>query len=145
MRDLLPKGIIGFDVFSSEDLMKTLGHEGTTELENSKRKILQLALWVKDTVSVDRVAEFHDGTTVTTFERDIAAAKEREVDRKARLNASRVLENTKIEPLLENGEGWEAWSSAMQLMLRLFHGSRGALLLYVMREPGPSIDLEDIT
>lgn len=44
MRDLLPKGIIGFDVLPSEDLMKTLGHEGTTELEDSKRKILQLAL-----------------------------------------------------------------------------------------------------
>lgn len=148
IQELLPNGVVDLDVFSTEDLLKTL--EGNEDLGKEPKpgpnalctkRVLQLALWAKDMARLDRVVEFEDGTNAIIFERELTAAEDRELNRRTQVGSERLTDIKKDLPL-KTKEEWMFWPGWIVRALQETYGSRGIPLSYVLREPGPPIDLK---
>jgi hypothetical protein len=69
------------------------------------KRIVQLALWVKDRVRLGQPVEFENGTTQVTFASEIEQAQQREQIRQDRKKTADGLSTLKIDPPLKNSAG----------------------------------------
>ena len=81
--ELLPNGIADLDAFSTEEILVAIKGFKDNLIEGEKfrltalcsKKIVQLALWVKDKIRLDQDATFDNETTIAVFTKEIAASQ----------------------------------------------------------------------
>ncbi len=140
--ELMPGGLDDLDQCSQEEIreaikgfktLPTVADRFSLSALTTKR-IVQLALWVKDRVRLGQPVEFENGTTQVTFTGEIEQAQQREQIRQDRKKTADGLSTLKIDPPLKNSAGWEAWIDAIRAALTIAYGSKGVPLLYAIRE-----------
>ena len=138
----MPGGLNDLDQYSQEEIREAIkGFKTLPTIVDrfslsalTAKRIVQLALWVKDRVRLDQPVEFANGTTQATYTDEIEQAQKREQIRQDRKKTADGLSTLKIEPPLKNSAGWEAWIDAVRAALTIAYGSKGVPLLYVIRE-----------
>lgn len=151
MTELMPDGLTDLNLFSTEELLTAIKgfKDNLIDAEkfkltaSSSKKIIQLALWVKDKTRLNQAVEFNNQTTPAIFNREIGAAQDREAIRKARVKSGENLTTLKIDPPLKTSGGWDSWSDAIKAALGLSYGARGVPLLYIIRDEEPPDELFD--
>jgi hypothetical protein len=94
---------------------------------------VQLLFWVKDRVRLGQPVEFDDMTNQAQFVNEIETAEQREMIRKDRKKAAEGLATVKIDPPLKSSAGWEGWGDVIKAALTVAYGTKGVLLIYVIR------------
>jgi hypothetical protein len=140
--ELMPGGLDDLDQYSQEEIreaikgfktLPTIADRFSLSALTTKR-VVQLALWVKDRVRLDQPVSFENGTTQAIFTAEVEQAQQREQIRQDRKKTADGLSTLKIDPPLKNSAGWEAWRDAVRAALTIVYGSKGVPLLYVIRE-----------
>jgi hypothetical protein len=144
---LMPGGLSDLGDFSTEDIKEAV--KSFARLPNNPfilsphtlKRLVQLALWVKDAQRLAEVVEFPNATTLAIFVAAIDAAQGRDKIRKERQKSAESLASVRIDPPLKSSAGWEAWIISVTTTLTLAYGSKGIPLAYVIRKN--NIDLVD--
>jgi hypothetical protein len=140
--ELMPGGLNDLDQHSQEEMRKAIKGFKTLPTVADRfslsalttKRIVQLALWVKDRVRLGQQVEFENGTTQVMFTGEIEQAQQREQIRQDQKKTADGLSTLKIDPPLKNSAGWEAWTDAIRAALTIAHGSKGVPLLCAIRE-----------
>jgi hypothetical protein len=140
--ELMPEGLDDLDQYSPEEIREAIkGFKTLPAIADrfslsalTTKRIVQLALWVKDRVRLGQPVEFENGTTQAIFTAKIEQAQQREQIRQDRKKTADGLSTLKIDPPLKNSTGWEAWLDAVKASLIIAYGSKGVPLLYAIRD-----------
>ena len=114
--ELMPGGLDDLDQCSQEETREAIKGFKTLPIVADRfslsalttKRIVQLALWVKDRVRLGQPVEFENGTTQVIFTSEIEQAQQREQIRQDRKKTADGLSTLKIDPPLKHSVGWEA-------------------------------------
>jgi hypothetical protein len=140
--ELIPGGLTDLKDYSVEDIREAIKGFKTLPRAadrfhlsaHSSKRIVQLALWVKDRARLVQPVEFEDNTTLDEFVSAIEEAQQREKIRQERKKNTEGLATMKIDPPLKSSAGWDTWTIAIRAALTVAYGSKGIPLLYVIRD-----------
>ena len=139
--ELMPGGLDDLDQYSQEEIRKAIKGFKTLPTVADRfslsalttKRVVQLALWVKDQVRLGQPVSFENRTTQATFTAKIEQAQQREQMRQYQKKTADRLSTLKIKPPLKNSAGWEAWRDAIRAALTIVYGSKGSSLTIFYR------------
>jgi hypothetical protein len=130
--ELMPGGLDDLDQYLQEEIREAIkGFKTLPTIANrfnlsalTTKRVVQLALWVKDRVRLDQPVGFENGTTQAIFTGKIEQAQQREQIHQDQKKTADGLSTLKIDLPLKNSARWEAWIDAIRAALSIAYGSK---------------------